>query len=185
MASISRFFRLIPDEILQRETTSDSTDELYRLIKAVAIAVLEPEEHGLDLTFFSGTSEYYDRITKDIIDKDEIVTPFKDFVTRLRHTYPSFVEYSKYIQSLPPVKKKPAYTDVCCCCHESMNTWQRVVRLQDVSKDPNICGHAIHYECSRRLTKNESGRFSCPLCRIDLGTDITFWYDLESTVPRF
>lgn len=185
MASISRFFRLIPDEVLQRETSVDTTDELYRLIKTVAVAILEPEEHSLDLTFFSGTSEYYDRITKDVLNKDDLVKTFKDLVTHLRDTYPSFVEYSKYLQSLPPVKKKQTYTDVCCCCHESMNTWKRVVRLQDASKQADVCGHAIHFECSRRLTKNEAGRYSCPMCRTDLGTDISFWYDLDSTIPKF
>jgi hypothetical protein len=183
--SISRFFRLLPEDILNREPPVYDSDEMYGLVKAVAVSILEPEESGLDLTFFQGASEYYDRVTKEIVRDQETVGMFQDLIKRLRHRYSSFVEYSKFIQSLPPIKRQSAYTDVCCCCHESLNTWKRVVRLKDTTRDPNICGHVIHYECSRRLQKNETGIYNCPLCRADLGNEISFWYDMDSTVPKF
>ena len=183
--SISRFFRLIPDEILSREQPVHESDEMYSLVKSVAVSILEPEETGLDLTFFQGASEYYDRVTKEILQDYETLDVFQEFVKRLRHTYSSFVEYSKFIQSLPPIKKQSMYHDVCCCCHESLNTWKRVVRLKDTTHDPKVCGHVIHYECSRRLQKNDSGVYNCPLCRADLGNEISFWYDMESIDPKF
>jgi hypothetical protein len=54
-----------------------------------------------------------------------------------------------------------------------------------VSGSPDECGHVIHYECARHLKPNESGNFSCPLCRADLGRTLLYWYDLTGNRPRY
>jgi len=178
--SLSRFLRLNIDPV-----SDDADRELHTMARRMAMSILDPEEHILDLTLFQGSSEYYDRVARSMIKDSELIQDMQDMIARVRRRYMSFVEYSKFIQSLEPERRRVEYSDVCCCCHESLNTWRRVVRLKSVSRDPHDCGHVIHHECSKYLKPNDSGTLSCPMCRADLGATLSFWYDTASDVPRY
>jgi len=178
--SITHFLRLFPeiDETDRHARESSRDTELHQLVKCIAVSVIEPDEHSMDSMFVHGISDYYDKIARHILQDDEMLDTLFKLVKRLRDTYTSFMEYSKFINNLSPVRDHhPEYDDVCCCCHESLDSWRRVVKLKAASGDPDVCGHHIHHMCSKRLKPNESGTISCPMCRTDLGTQVSFWFD--------
>lgn len=179
--SLSRFLHMIPDA-MDVAIDSDTADtELHDLVKCVAISVLEHDS----VTFLQGASEYYDRIAADITNDPETLAMFEALVHRLRHRYASMLEHSKYVYSLPLTRQTPICSDICCCCHEPLDSWRRVVRLKAASGTPSECGHLIHHGCAKRLKPDDSGHLSCPMCRSDLGRSLVFWYDLAGKQPAF
>lgn len=184
MTSLTRFLRVLPDLASETPHTSRE-DELHQLIKSVSVSILEPEEHAFNSVFLQGGTEYYDRVTASLMEDKNTMDLFLELVKRIRQSYISFAEYSKLVNMIDPRREPIEYNDICCCCHEPLDSWRRVVRLRSASGDPQECCHAIHHECFKKLKPTESGTVLCPLCRTSLGDSPSFWYDTSTDVPRF
>lgn len=176
------------------ETAGDSSTEETEIrdaLKLILPCVLEHEPiySSIGSLFLSG-STYYHTLADHIVKNDPCtLDTVKDLAHRVRQQYKSWEEHHAEMNTISLKRSSCIFSqgdDVCCVCHEPLDSWRRVYRLRPESGDPKECGHLVHYRCVLRLSpRQDTEMFHCPMCRASLGKRVRPWLDMSRPEPMF
>jgi hypothetical protein len=175
------------------EEGSPEDKEMQEMLTGVLPCILDQGacSGAFLLGSFTPGSSYYAQVADHIIRHDPYTQDImKEVVQRIRSKYKAWDEYQGEMSQVPLERESHMHVtartdDVCCICHDSLDSWRRVWRLKADSEDPSECGHLVHYRCVLRLTPSEDGTYTCPLCRADLGKRVRTWTDMTTDQPKF
>lgn len=137
------------------------------------------------------SQKYYEMMSDTIRTSDPATwTAYTELFTRIRTMYRSFDDHERIAYLVPIIKTHDIKTDElldgdCSICLRPLRGPSKIVRVRAAAPcGPETCGHFFHSWCLGAMEiHNAVGK--CPVCRAQLDPILQYWYDHESTPPRF